>query len=363
MKQVVFFPYHPDILTLLSYKDMLTKYKLVGVVSFKDDHSLVENINNRLGIGDVPYEQLLSSCDTIVILDNYRGYIDDKYYEIIDSAVKFQKEILISPLAESQLKLDAYNGQYSRLELLIGANTAENNNIEIQTVKKLHDIDIPIMGIFGLGKNCSKFETLLILKRCLEKEYNILCVSSNALGALFDCYTMPAFLYKNISFQDKVIRLNSYINSIAKLADVDMIVLGVPEGIVPFEKEEFHHFAEYPLVVSSAVQIDSAVLCTYFMQNDSYEPIQKILSTYSDLCMGKFNAFVDMYVISKTRFELIGEDYDNIIYEYLDGAFLDKYYPNINTINLPLISLTNIDEAESTVNNCILRLQENVDAL
>jgi peptide maturation system protein (TIGR04066 family) len=363
MKQIIFFPYHPDIFTLISNRDMLIEYRILGVVSFKDDDSLVKKVNCELGIGDVSYEQLLSRCDTVVILDNYREYISSKYYEIIDTAIKFQKEVLITPLAESQLDLDAYKGQYRLLEFLPNIYAEGDMNAAIQSTRKLHEIDTPIIGVFGMGKHCGKFEIQLMLKRCLEKDYNAAVVSSNALGTLFGCYTIPQFLYEDISFQNKVIRFNYYISCLAKLIKPDIIVLGIPEGIVPFEKEEFHHFAEYPLIVSTAVQIDSAVLCMYFTHNYSYELIQKDLNVFSNLCRGKFNAYIDMYAISKTRFEQTDEGYAKIMFEFLDKEFLDKYYPIVSSINLPMINMTDIYEAEATIKDCIFRLQDNVDAL
>ncbi len=103
----------------------------------------------------------------------------------------------------------------------------------------------------------------------LEKAgYRAAWISSNPLGVLFGAVTLPDFLFEEtIPFEEKVFRLNHLLFRISNADLADVCIIGVPEGISQFEKYEFHHFAEYALVIGNAVNVDGAVLCTYFLED------------------------------------------------------------------------------------------------
>ena len=363
MQGIVLFPYHPDAVTVVAFKDSLVEYELRGLVSYKDDRYLVADINQACGAQALSEEQLLSDCEAVVILDNYRGYSQAKYYEIIDAAISLNKDVLVTPQACLQLDLTAYAGKYRVLENLLNAPEENLSQEMISITKDLYEVDVPIIGVLGLGKHCGKFENLLTLKRVMEKDYSAISISSNSLGALFGCYTMPNFMFERISFLEKIIRFNAYMHSVSVSAEPDVVLLSVPEGIAPFESQEFHHFAEYPLVVSSAVSIDYAILCTYFVEAGGHEHIAHAFDAYAELCRGKFGIDADVFAISKTRFEMASGGVDRLTFEFLTESFLSKYYPDISRINRPVIDMTKPETAEEIIQKSLLRLRENAEPI
>jgi peptide maturation system protein (TIGR04066 family) len=364
VKKILLFPYHPDIELLVEHKDYIKDYQIIGLISYKEDEKRIQLLTENLALETMPYEQLIQASDAVVVLDNYRRFETAKYYRVIDDAIANHKEVLITPLAQVQLDLARYEGKYQLLESLPADvmdfadeyDSRKENGYEI----RMYEIDAPIIAVIGQGINCGKFETQLFIKEVLEEEYTTIAVSPNALSALFGCYTIPAFLFKDVPFQEKIVKFNYYIRKISKVYDPDVILLGVPEGIAPFEREEFHHFAEYPLVVSNAMSIDMAVLCTYFVRGAKLEDgLKKIV----EFCQNKFSISIGALSISKTSFEIPVEMLDRIVFEYLDRAYLDKYYPDINSIDLPLINLLNRNEASETIKASLKRLQENASAI
>lgn len=354
MKKIVLFPYHPDLKTLIDQKDALRDVQIIGVLSFEEDKNLMHSLNHTLVLNDVSYDQLLHDCDTVILLDNYRDYETKKYYEVIEDALVLQKEILITPLAQSQLDLKKYINQFQLLELMPDCwkSTREDN--------KIYEIDVPVIGVIGQGKHCGKFENQLLLKEILEAEYETITVTTNALGVLFGCYTIPSFLYEDRPFEEKIFRLNQYVRKISKLGNPDVIILGIPEGVLPFERQEYHHFAEYPLIITAAVPIDMAILCTYFMHGlDVENGLKKI----TEFCHNKFNVTVGAIAMSQTAVEIPSEEYARIIFEYLDKSYLHQYYPDLENINLPIIDLFDRDKAKATIKMSLRRLQENVRTL
>ncbi len=360
MKKVLFFPYHPDLKTLIDYSVHLKGYQIAGFISYKEDNRVIHSLNQAINHENMPYDELIRDCDAVIILDNYRGYKPDKYYQVINDAIARHKEIYITPLAQSQLDLRNYHGKYQLLEHLPDkVNTVKGNSGLIQEIK-IYDIDIPVIGIFGQGKNCGKFESQLLLKSVLEEEYETVTITTNALGALFGCFTIPSFLFEELPFQKKIFKLNYYLKLISKFYDPDVMIIGVPEGIVPFKRKEYHHFAEYPLVVTNAVSIDMAVLCTYFVYGTK---IEHGLRSLAEFCQNKFNVPVGAISISRTSIEIPEETHEKIVFEYLDKSYLEKYYPNLRCIKTPIINLLNREEAADKIKMSLRMLQENASAV
>ena len=360
MKKVLFFPYHPDLLTLLEYKHNLTGFQICGFSSFKEDAARVGKLNEAIGATGFSYEKMLNECDCVVMLDNYRGFRVDKYYQVIEDALRLEKEVIVAPSSLISLNLNDYDGRYKLLELLPDGIDSFSERYEQDSEVKVYDIKTPIIGVLGLGKHCGKFNNLLLLKKTLDKDYNAIAIASNALGALFGCYTYPSFLYGALPFQEKIVKLNHYIWAIAKAHSPDIMALGVPEGIMPFAKQEYHHFAEYPLVISNAVPIDIALLCTYYLYGDILEAgLQRMI----DFCMQRFSIPVGAIAISKTRYELPQNENEKVAYEFLSDFFISRHYPNIDHIRIPISSPLPEHEAEDAIKACISLLEKNVKGI
>jgi peptide maturation system protein (TIGR04066 family) len=359
VKKIVFFPHHPDLITLIDHNEYLKEYKIAGFISYKEDENIIHQLHQSLGLEHATYDQLLQNCDAVILIDNYRDYKTDKYYEVIQDAISYQKEVYVTPLAEKQLNLESYQGKYQLLELLPeGVETIEEEYRHMSE-SKLYDINVPIIGVIAQGKNCNKFENQLLLQEVVKEEYETITITTNALGALFGCYTTPAFLYEDRPFQEKIFKYNCFIHMISKLGKPDVIILGIPEGITPFRRQEFHHFAEYPLVISTAVPIDTAVLCTYFIPEPVLEDGLKKLVEY---CQIKFNIHVGAIAISQTAFDIADEN-ERIIFEFLSKTYLSKYYPDMKNYTLPLINMLDHKEAAAIIKKSLICLQENVKAI
>jgi len=358
MKNLAVFPYHPDVDTLIANKHDMERYEISGIISYKEDWHLLQRLNSLLGLENVSEESIIQRCDVLLLLDDYRGFSLDKYYRVLDAALALQKDVFITPLAESQLNLEDYKGKYQLLEKLPDAVSDFAERSESGKVSKLHDIDIPIIAVGGVGKNCGKFKNQLILRSVLNPEYNIKVITSNSLGALFGCYTMPSIMFENREFQEKIFEFNRFVESIASADDNDALVIGIPEGILQFEREEFHHFSEYPLIISASAAIDFVILCTYFMDDIEIDVFEDSLKDLSAHCEDKFNMQVGAIAISTVS--CVVSEEDGVVFEYLDDEFVRQYYPK--QANSSFLMLTKENDKQ-VIGEIITRLQENVDAI
>lgn len=365
MKNIIIFPYHPDINAVFRQRKHLKEYKLIGVMSFEEDEGVISSFNKALESDCLSDEELIAVADAVIIIDDYRDCKKDKYYQIIDMALLYSVEVIVTPAAELQLELDQYAGRYKRLENLCEGFERINGEFGVlrgySVQSKLFDINVPVIGVMGLGKYCDKFETQLMTKIVMEDEYNIRCVCSNSLGVLFGCYTLPDFLFDTLPFQEKVIRMNQYIKAITENAEIDALIIGVPEGIAPFSEKETNHFGEYPLVISKAVPIDLTVLCLYFIWEEISTSGIRYLANEVNV---KFATKTGAIAVSRTMFDVPTEDFEKMIYTVLDEQYLHKYYPEQEYLDgIYAINMFEQDKGFRTIKNCIDQLANNVKAI
>lgn len=354
MKKILLFPYHPDLEILIKYKHLLQEHSIAGIISYKEDESFVQRLNQRLGISNEEAHRNLYTCDAIVIVDNYRDFSQSKYYEIIDIAIERKIDIYITPLAEAQLELSKYQGNYKVLERL----PSSGGNYEV-VEKKIHDINVPIVGVLGQGKHCGKFESEILLTHRFSEQYKVSCVCTNALGVLFGFYTMPEFLYQNTGFDEKVLKINKFVHDLEGECQ-DIIILGIPEGTQPFRRHEFHHFAEYPLILSAAVNIDLAVLCTYYIKGLD---LCTGLNYLRELCQQKIGVQIAGIIMSNTAYEMPNEEFEKIKFSFLEDWYIRKYAVDLPEIDIPVSMINDHNIVNTIADNCVKILQGNVRAL
>lgn len=365
MKNIVIFPYHPDINAVFRQRKHLKEYKLIGVMSFKEDETVISSFNKKLESDHLTDEELIATADAVILLDDYRDCKKDKYYQIIDMAQLYSVEVIITPAAELQLDLDKYAGRYKRLEHLCEGFERIDGQFNVlrgySVQSKLFDIDVPVIGVMGLGKYCDKFETQLMTKTVMEDEYNIRCICSNSLGVLFGCYTLPDFLFDALPFQEKVIRMNQYIKAITEDVKIDALIIGVPEGIAPFSEKETNHFGEYPLVISKAVPIDLTVLCLYFVWEEiSVSGIHYLANEINT----KYATRTGAIAVSRTMYDVPSEDFEKMIYTVLDEQYLHKYYPKQEYLDgIYAINMFEQGKGLYAIKNCINQLADNAKSI
>lgn len=355
MKHIIFFPYHPDIYTIIKELRTSQTFCVDGLISFNEDRIITNQINLKLRSKLIPDEDLIKSCDTIVLLDNYRDYRLDKYYSIITQANEYNKEIVVSPSIAKKLNIRKICGQYRIM------------NLQPQTVidklkdNKLYHTNIPIIVVLGQGEFCGKFETELLLKHVfINNKYKTALISSNALGAILGDYTLPDFLFDdNISFVDKVFLFNHFIFNLSVAENPDVIIIGIPEGIAPFNAGYHNHFGLYASVIGNALYIDAGVMCVYFTPDLNENALQNI----NNICINKFNAPINAISISKIMNEQLEPQDNSYVFNFLDDNYLTQYYPNTNNYDYPVIDLFNTNNAKDQLNIFLNLLSGNLNSI
>ena len=354
MKKILLFPYHPDMQILVRYRRNLKDVRIVGFYSYREDETEILKLNQLIG-STGSFEEMLLECNQVILLENYRGCEIKKYYEVIEKAIACGRTAALVPQLKNELESEKLKGC-----------TFLTNEFNLNLSKPLlrertkYPVELPVLAVFGMGKNCCKFENQICLNAILEKAgYRAAWISSNPLGVLFGAVTLPDFLFEEtIPFEEKVFRLNHLLFRISNADLADVCIIGVPEGISQFEKYEFHHFAEYALVIGNAVNVDGAVLCTYFLEDLSVEGIKELMFHSGE----KFGFLVDLVSIGTSGFQMMDGELD-IVYLYLSRDFVKRQYTPPKELPEYIAGIWEKDRIENALKRLTDRLTKNLSAV
>lgn len=354
MKKILLFPYHPDMQILVRYKQYLKEVSIVGFFSYREDETEIRKLNTLIGSGG-SFLDMLFECSHVILLENYRGCETKKYYEVIEKAFAAGREVVLVPQLKKELDAEKIKGcSFLQNELQF----SESQHLLLKRTK--YPIELPVLTVFGMGKNCCKFENQIVLYSFLEKEgYQAAWISSNPLGVLFGAATLPEYLFEEtVPFEEKVFRLNHLLFLLSHSEKADVCIIGVPEGITQFEKYEFHHFAEYALIVGNAVPVDGSVMCTYFLEAPSVKGIVELMRHSSE----KFGFPVDLVSVGTSGFQMMDGEL-RIIYLYLSQTFVKEQYVPREELPEYIAGIWEKNKMEKGLRRMSERLSKNLSAV
>lgn len=203
--------------------------------------------------------------DAVLITDSSNKIQDEQIYEVIENMLKHNKQILLARSVQETV--------YNKILQLVKNHSG--SMIDVMKENKVSDIDIsplaihdiytPIICVVGVGEQTDKLLVQLSTKRYLEeKGYHVVLVSSrNNSVFLNNTYPFPDFMDSNIPSEQKIILYNHFIKKIEQEEKPEVIIVGVPEGIMPISKFQVGHFGIHAFEVLNAVNPDFLVMCLY----------------------------------------------------------------------------------------------------
>lgn len=276
MKKLMIYPLNKKNTFLVRYRDLLTDYILTAALIEKgiglDERDCSALDRYQVANFDLSenFEDKLDKCDTVLFLED-KGINLETYIKKINFVVASGKEIIITKrlhniLKNANLKIDDNVVILQDNEELLPQDT---NYLEKLIKLGLKQINVPVILIYGLGENCRKFDTQLAVKQFfLNKGISILQYGSQSLSKLFGFQALPNFLFeKKYSMEEKIYLLNDYLYNEVNNSKCEVLILGVPGGILPINQKITNHFGEMALVISNAVSADIAILNMYYINN------------------------------------------------------------------------------------------------
>lgn len=362
MNKSLVYPFDLEFAPILRHREMLRNFEITKIVSpfgwgcCGKDASFTDG-GGHIGITvEADFEKALSKCDTVLFVDSH-GMLD------------FEKSIL--PKAEKALQ----NGRKIIYARTLGAGEREKlttacgtgaidfsyqpNDKEIGEHlidESLYDITTPVTFITGNAECASKFEIQLSIRQELVKlGYRISQIGSRGFCGLLGFHSMPSFM-TGCAIPDyiKITMFNHFLKSIELCEKPDIIVIGIPGGIMPISKKFTCKYGISAFEISQAVRPDYVILSTLYDDfKDSY--FEKFCGTVEK----KFGYGVDLFNISGKKIEWTDSDEEEeLTYLTLDTGFVDKKLSSLHGYHKNLFNILDRNASKEICDKMISKLSE-----
>ncbi len=334
MKKAVIILYNNEVSEIVMYHKMICNYEIVQVVS--------------------PSGWGLSQKDA----GSVDGGISTEYVikDDIDYNVEFEVVLLLTPITENLL-YQVYNVYLKRAihEGKLIVCTKRNGDFLVKSfndckdciimieektnydIKRMGKIETPIIVVAGTHEQTNKFKIQLELKRYLEKnKYKTILVGSKSFSKIFDCYQFPTFMFQNITEREKILAFQGYIRNIEKNEHPDIIIIGVPGGMMPFNEKFPGNFGITLYEVMLAIQPDAFVLSCLYEEydNEYFEEIKNVVKY-------RFGVEIDCFNIATFQVDINeSEQSDSLQYFKLSQKAVDSMIRNL-TQKIPIFNISN----------------------
>jgi len=309
-KRMMIFPYGRETSPLPRYAECLANHEISCLVvpsplemSRKDSYDYDGGTPIELKMSNSFYDALRES-DTVFFTDELSN--STEIAEYIEKALSADKEVLITQ--QLMGKLDISESLKNKLVVL----GQMYSTISVDLDLPLRKISIPVIAIMGQGNCCQKFDIQLGLRKAFQSGgYSVAQIGTKNYSELFGFPSWPDSGDQSLTY--KTVLYNRFISNYLKSSEFDVLILGVPGGIMPINRYNSERYGETALAITAAAKPDVSIVCCYYLPlNEDY--IQHIKS----FCQYRFGT-LDSYIhVSNTRLIKAGDGKRDLEYMTLD---------------------------------------------
>jgi len=354
------FPYDMHFTPLLRHRSMLAGYQISGICSpggwglCGKDAGDADGGDPLLLNVDSDFDKLLDSCETVLFTQsNIKPDVKKMLYHRLLSAIDRGKNIictidledgLISEISERCKLRDVYFKYISKSTFTLDIDA----DIEAFGLCKIHT---PVVYVLGVGENTHKFEIQLSLREKLTcMGYKVSQIGSRNYCELLGFHSFPSFMLDcHITETAKVILFNHFIRKIEMDESPDIIIVGIPGGIMAFNDTLTNRFGILAYEVSQAVEPDAAVFSLLY---DDFKPIY--FTQLATSLKHRLACDVSCYNISDIRFDWAKASTNGSMhYITVDSRLVDQKKENFRCLDIPVYNILNCSDADNMA-ECIV---------
>lgn len=259
-KKALLFPYDISLLHMVINRESIIEYEIVSVVSLKSwgysgaDAGVKIGINTGIIVSDDFYKAL-TEVDVVIIADTNIPLEYDLVNVYSKKVISAGKEILDI----------RYKTKKDKQSLV-------NEKLICDGMPQIRDVNKPLIMVVGTGVNTGKFDVQLYVREAFVKEgYKVSQIGSKPYCELWGFHSFPDFMTGTLKGEEKIVKFNQYVNYISNSEESDVIIIGVPGGVVPISNKLFDDFGLMNYMVANAVKPDYVILNTGFVDyNEQY---------------------------------------------------------------------------------------------
>ncbi len=285
--KIMLYPMNHNLVPLTRNYDLLSEYNTIYPVapkSFGYDKEDISAFDGGAPSGiyvTSDYKQIMSDVDAVLIDYSTSMLPLKNYNEVISSALNDKKSVLLSTNPQERFLKESFG-----FEVPIGniLSFSDKKAMGIKE-KRLLEMPVPIVMVFGSGENTNKFDIQLALRKEFESAgYKITQFGTKPYSSLFGFEPLPNFIFSKDHLAKKVLDFNHYVYENIERDDSDIAIVGVPGGIMPINPHGFDECGELAFLISMALRPDETILSLYA---DDYS--REMLENLFNICKYRFN--------------------------------------------------------------------------
>lgn len=278
------------------------------------------------------FEEALPFCDDVLFLDTSPSPSADNLMQKIQAAIAAGKKVYI----DYGEKLAALSIPEKNIERVHNHKEVEKIPTS-QDIVHIFEIPVPVVFVLGAGPNTGKFDLQLALREAfLKKGYSLAQIGSKRISSFWGMEAMPAWITTNeFTTREKIMLLNRYFYEVYLENRPDVMMIGIPGGIMPINPLVFEDMGETAFIISNAISADAAVLSIY-----AHKYNQRYFDELRALCKYRLNLNLKYVAVSNMDITVSTEthmsEFTPISPETVESEFLfDKgEFHNIELFNL-----------------------------
>jgi peptide maturation system protein (TIGR04066 family) len=364
--KVLVYPFDIKFAPVLRHADILGNFEIAGLVSpsgwglCRRDAGFADGGDDIGIIVNDNFEKSLDVSDTVLFVEPNRSLDFEKFiYPKILRAIKENKNIICN------LKLE--QDKLNELESIAKQKNIEFTYFSYEKVfneklikVELYEIGVPVIFILGMSERTNKFELQLSLKeKLLSTGYKVSLIASRDYCELFGIHSFPQFMFDtSVSESSKIRLFNRYVKTIELKENPDIIIIGVPGGIMPFNSQFTNEFGVTAFEVSQAIRPDIAILSVFY---DEYN--LEYFNMISNSLKYKFGYAIDFYNMSNSLIDWMTSKEDaEIQHMTVKSDFTDvKVKKHRDDFGLPIYNTLNKKDIDSMAEIAINKLSGYAD--
>lgn len=351
-KRLAIYPFCEEMLTILRHQNKIWDYKLTYAVIPKGwefcDESRKQYEDQFCPEERFYSENLIDFTDAVLLCKPVFLSNMSVYDRMVALAEKCNKQIIyVYDLEPEIAKLNKKHWTCLKPE---PADTPQNS--------EPFSIDVPVVMVFGLGENCEKWDIQLgLYDYFTQKGYKATLISSNMISRIMGLRTLPACLDSpGLTFSQQVKSLNAFIKKVELEEKPNLIILGVPGGIMKYSKSVPNGYGYLPFLISNATVPDVSILSLYCGEYGQ-EHIKEVKSS----CFYRFGARVNYFHISQKVFNYDFET-KRINYYSVDVPYLIEKIIRPREA-MPAFNILDEQSREKVFESIMKELQSNIASI
>lgn len=328
MGKIMIYPFGKETAPIMRNIDLINNVEIQLVTDINHDiyikeypeldgNQIIHNLSND-------FEKSLNESETVYVPFEKAYFSIERYIETIEKIIKSEKRVFLS----RDLYKELTNIEYKFADKVTTYDHHRNMKLKVKT-REIFQINVPVIIVLGDGLNCNKFDIQLSLRRFFKnKGYAVSQLGTKEYSDLFGFDSFPSFIFEDGKIDDIIIALNHMVYSKIINEKPDLMIIGVPGGVLPISEEHPEEFGKFAYMITNAVKPDIAIRSLY---NNDYT--DRFFENDMQMCKYKLDSIVEYYNISNTRLIYPEIKYGDLTYLTINNNTSENYIEEQNQKN------------------------------